>query len=195
VYIFKILCLRKSVTELFVTSKKCKNIPHEVQFEQMQHFKYSGYKSVKLTSFGWLYKIIFFISFKKRKKVWLSDIIWSMHRNVGTSDRSVWTCNKPHLSASSTEKIAGGLLVLMDCLWTSFWKNPSTHWTAAAKLEGSDYLLKTHRNGLWRLRGKDTVYAVLLGHSDVYIISERVCTLLIHIVMPLCESHGHCSFG
>lgn len=39
--------------------------------------------------------------------------------------------------------------------------------------------------------GKEAVYADLFVHLDVYIISESVCTLLIHNVIPLYESHGH----
>lgn len=56
-----------------------------------------------------------------------------------------------------------------------------TQWTDAAKLEGSD--LKFAENpqeySLWRLLGKEAVYAVLFGHSDVYVISECV-----HFVDP-----------
>lgn len=37
---------------------------------------------------------------------------------------------------------------------------------------------------------EEATYAVLFGHLDVYIISESVCTLLIHNVIPLYESHG-----
>lgn len=59
----------------------------------------------------------------------------------------------------------------------------------AAKLEAS--VLKIHLNGLWRRRGKEAVYAVSFGHLDVNIISESVCTLLIHNVMPQYESHGY----
>lgn len=40
------------------TSKKCKNIPHEAQFWQMQHFEHSEPKSVNLASVGDCTKIL-----------------------------------------------------------------------------------------------------------------------------------------
>lgn len=77
----------------------------------------------------------------------------------------------------------------MDCLQTTCWK--ITQWADAAKLEASESVMKIHKNGLWKPWGNEAVYAVLFGHLDVYIISESVCTLLIHNVIPLYKSHGH----
>lgn len=102
------------------------------------------------------------------------------------SDWSVWTFYKPHLTATGTEKTAGGGLITMDCLQTTCWEslNSMGRWR---QIRSKRVCWKSMRM-VCSLVKKQCMQFYL----DIWMYTlVSVCTLLIHIVIPLYESHGH----
>lgn len=138
---------------IFTKKRSAKNIPREVQFWQTQHLEYKP-KWVNLAS------VDDRTALWKRWDVWC---IWSMC-GIGPSEPCVQTSSGSHRHGE-------------DCWWGSGLNGLFTD--NLAKREASESVLEIHENALWRLSGKEPMYAVWFGHLDVYIISECV-----HFVDP-----------